>query len=336
MTGDGEFHHVPVMPAEVVAQLALPEDRPARLIDCTVGGGGHSAALLEHSPKLEVLGIDRDPDALDAAVRRLAFAKHRVTLAHGSFSDFPRIAAGIGWDRVDAILFDLGVSSPQIDRPERGFSWRTSAALDMRMDPSQPLTAARLLNQSGEEELERIFRDYGEIVGARQLARAVVARRAEHPFGTTAELVALCDEVLRKPRPGAPPPPTLVFQALRIAVNDELGEIERALEAVPAHLVDGGRVAVISFHSLEDRIVKNFFRRESAGCLCPPGLPVCRCGHRPSLRIVIRKPLVAGAAEVRENRRAACAKLRVAERLPVETKQSIHQVKPFDIRRNAP
>ena len=320
MTTDTEFHHLPVLPAEVAEQLALPTDRPARLIDCTVGGGGHSAILLEKSPKLELLGIDRDPEALTAAARRLAFARNRVTLSHGRFSEFPRLAAEIGWEQVDGILFDLGVSSPQIDRPERGFSWRNSAALDMRMDPSQPLTAARLVNQSGEDELETIFREYGELAGARQLARAIVARRAEHPFGTTAELVALCDEVLRKPRPGAPPVPTLVFQALRIAVNDELGEIERALEAVPAHLAPGGRVAVISFHSLEDRIVKNFFRRESTGCLCPPGLPVCRCGHLPSLRIVTRKPLSAGAAELRENRRAACARLRVAERLPIETK----------------
>ena len=321
MTADTEFHHLPVLPAEVVEQLALPADRPARLIDCTVGGGGHSAALLEHCPKLELLGIDRDPEALAAAARRLAFAKNRVTLCHGRFSEFSRIADEIGWKRVDAILFDLGVSSPQIDRPERGFSWRNSAVLDMRMDPGEPLTAARLLNQSDEVELERIFREYGEISGARQLARAVVARRVEQPFGSTAELVALCDEVLRKPRPGAPPLPTLVFQALRIAVNDELGEIERALEAVPARLVPGGRVAVISFHSLEDRIVKNFFRRESSGCLCPPGLPVCRCGHHPSLRTVTRKPLVAGPVELRENRRAACAKLRVAERLPAEPKQ---------------
>ena len=315
------FQHLPVLPAEVAEQLALPVDRPARLIDCTVGGGGHSAALLERAPKLELLGIDRDPDALAAAARRLAFAKNRVTLCHGRFSEFPRLAGEIGWELVDGILFDLGVSSPQIDRPERGFSWRFPAALDMRMDPSQPLTAARLLNQRGEEELETIFREYGEINGARQLARAIVARRAEHPFGGTAELVALCDQVLRKPRPGAPPSPTLVFQALRIAVNDELGEIERALEEVPAHLKSGARFAVISFHSQEDRIVKNFFRRESSGCLCPPGLPVCRCGHRPSLRIVTRKPLTAGAGELRENRRAACAKLRVDERLPEPVEQ---------------
>jgi len=311
----GEFHHLPVLLTEVVELLSLPVDRACRLIDCTVGGGGHSAALLERSPKLELLGIDRDPDALAAAAHRLSFAKSRLTLCHGRFSEFPRIADELGWDEVDGILFDLGVSSPQIDRAERGFSWRVSAALDMRMDPGEPLTAARLLNRGSEEELEAVFRDYGEVSGARRLAREIVARRAEHPFGTTGELAALCDEVLRKPRPGAPPVPTPVFQALRIAVNDELGEIERALEAVPRRLSPGGRVAVISFHSLEDRIVKNFFRRESSGCLCPPGLPVCRCGHRPSLRTVTRKPVTAGAGELRRNRRASCAKLRVAERV---------------------
>ena len=310
-----KFEHIPVLAEEVARLLDIPDGRPARLIDGTVGGGGHSALLLGRFPRLEVLGIDRDRLALTAAAEKCAFAADRLTLARGDFADLAEIADGYGWCEVDAVLLDIGVSSPQIDTPERGFSWRSDGPLDMRMDDRSAVTAGRLLNHASEAELARIFREYGEIAQAKKLARAAVAARQNAPFGTTRDLVRLCDEVLGVARPGRLPHPTLVFQALRIAVNDELGQLEKALGAGCGKLKKGGRIAVISFHSLEDRIVKNYFRDESTGCHCPPGLPVCRCGHKASLRIVTRKPVTAGADELSANRRAACAKLRAAEKI---------------------
>lgn len=309
------FEHIPVLAEEVAGVLGLPSGAPARLIDGTVGGGGHSALLLARFPKLEILGIDRDRCALAAAAEKCAFAADRIALTRGDFADLAKLAEERGWDEVDGVLLDVGVSSPQIDTPERGFSWRSDGPLDMRMDDRNPVTAGRLLNQAPEEELARIFREYGEIAQSRKLARAAVEMRREKPFGTTADLVKLCDGVLGIARPGKLPHPTLVFQALRIAVNDELGQLEKALRAGCGKLKKGGRIAVISFHSLEDRIVKNYFRDESTGCHCPPGLPVCRCGHTASLRTVTRKPIVPGEAEVAKNRRSACAKLRAAEKI---------------------
>ena len=309
------FEHVPVLLREAIELLALPADRECRLIDGTMGGGGHSGELLRRYPLLEVLGIDRDKMALEAAAEKCAFAADRLTLIRGDFADMARIAADCGWEEVDGILLDIGVSSPQLDLPERGFSWRNEGPLDMRMDDRSPITAGRLLNHASEEELARIFREYGEIVQARKLAAAAVAKRREKPFGTTFDLVALCDEVLGVSRPGRLPHPTLVFQALRIAVNDELGQLAKALTAATGLLKRHGRIAVITFHSLEDRIVKNYFRDESRDCICPPGLPVCTCGHRASLKLVNRKPLTPGAAELAANRRAGCARIRAAERI---------------------
>ena len=295
----GEFEHVPVLSREVMEYLVFP-DAPARLIDGTVGGGGHSSQLLKRYPRLELLGIDRDDAALEKAAETLAFAKERVTL-------------------VDGILLDIGVSSPQLDQPERGFSWRAEGPLDMRMDRREALTASRFLNRGSEEELTRVFREYGELPAARRLAAAVVARREEKPFATTSDLVKLCDDVLGKSKRGQLPSPTLVFQALRIFVNDELGELERALPEAVEMLRTGGRIAVISFHSLEDRIVKNFFRDAAAECTCPPGLPVCVCGATPSLRVLTRKVVTARPDELESNRRSAPARLRAAEKIAVKT-----------------
>ena len=309
------FKHVPVLLEETAELLALPADRGCRLIDGTLGGGGHSCELLRRCPHLEVLGIDRDKTALEAAAETCAFAADRLTLVRGDFADMAEIAAAHGWKEVDGILLDIGVSSPQLDLPERGFSWRSEGPLDMRMDDRSPMTAGRLLNQAPEEELARIFREYGEIVQARKLAAAAVAKRSVKPFGTTLDLVALCDEVLGVSRPGKLPHPTLVFQALRIAVNDELGQLAKALTAATGLLKKHGRIAVITFHSLEDRIVKNYFRDESRDCICPPGLPVCTCGHRASLKLVNRKPLTPGEPELAANRRAACARIRAAEKI---------------------
>ena len=310
-----EFEHIPVLAGEVLEHLVFPERSPLRLIDGTVGGGGHSALLLEKYPNLELLGIDRDDAALAKARERLAFAGGRVRLVRGNYSELAARAAEAGWEKVDGILLDIGVSSPQLDQPERGFSWRADGPLDMRMDRRSILTASRLLNTAPEAELERILREYGEVAKSRKLAAAIVTQRVIRPFAMTSDFVSLCDEVLGKSRPGQLPAPTLPFQALRIAVNDELGELERALPAAVKLLNRGGRIAVISFHSLEDRIVKNFFRDEAASCVCPPGLPVCVCGKVSTLKIITRKALTAGPDELERNRRSACAKLRVAEKL---------------------
>ena len=308
------FAHVPVLKDEVLEYLIFDSARPARLIDGTLGGGGHSAALLAKYPRLELLGIDRDEEALAAARERLEPFAGRFEAVHGNYSDMAAIARKKGWDQVDGVLLDIGVSSPQIDTPERGFSWRENGPLDMRMDQSAVLTASRLLNRAPEEELAEIFRKYGEIRPAKRLAAAVVQRRMTSPFAATADLVALCDEVLGRARKGELPRPTLVFQALRIAVNGELDELEKGLSAACGLLRPGGRLAVISFHSLEDRIVKNFMREASCDCICPPGLPVCRCGHRAFLKPVTRRVVTAGEAELAQNRRSAPARLRVAEK----------------------
>ena len=308
------FEHISVLNNEVLEHLTFAPDAPARLIDGTLGGGGHSFALLEKYPQLELLGIDRDENALEAASERLKVFGSRFTAVKGNYSELASLAAEHGWESVDGILLDIGVSSPQIDTAERGFSWRENGPLDMRMDQTSPLTAARLLNRTGEEELGRIFRDYGELKFWRKLAAAVVARREESPFAETADLVRLCDDVLGKARKGELPRPTLVFQALRIAVNDELGELEKGLSAAHAMLRQGGRLAVISFHSLEDRIVKNFMRDAAKDCVCPPGLPVCCCNHRATLKLVTRHAVAANRQELEQNRRSAPAKLRVAEK----------------------
>ena len=323
MTAAEQFEHIPVLGREVVEYLTFPEDRPARLIDGTVGGGGHSAMLLQKYPRLELLGIDRDDAALAKAAETLAFAKERVRLVRGDYSEMGRFAAEAGWHTVDGVLLDIGVSSPQFDRAERGFSWRNDGPLDMRMDRRSELTASRLLNTASEAGLERILREYGEVAKSRKLAAALVKHRDAAPFAMTADLVAVCDEVLGKSRHGQLPAPTLVFQALRIAVNDELGELERALPETVRLLSKGGRVAVISFHSLEDRIVKNFFRREAATCVCPPGLPVCVCGKVATLEILTRKAVSAQPDELERNRRCASAKLRAAKKIIESEKQHL-------------
>ena len=308
------FEHISVLKNEVLENLTFPPDRPSRLIDGTLGGGGHSFALLEKYPQLELLGIDRDENALDAAGKRLAPFAGRFTAVKGNYSELADLARENGWEKVDGVLLDIGVSSPQIDTAERGFSWRENGPLDMRMDQTSPLTAARLLNRSSEAELIRIFREYGEIKASRKLASAVIARRETAPFADTADLVRLCDEVLGRARKGELPRPTLVFQALRIAVNDELGELEKGLSGALEILNPGGRLAVISFHSLEDRMVKTFMREAARDCICPPGLPVCCCQHKALLKLVTRHALTAEKDELEQNRRSAPARLRVAEK----------------------
>ena len=311
------FTHIPVLPEETVSVFSGSASEPRRLIDCTVGCGGHSGLLLKRFPELEILGIDRDEEALRRAEQHLAFAGKRIHLRKGAFSSLATLSKELGWESVDGILMDIGVSSPQIDDPKRGFSFRHDGPLDMRMDRSSPLSAARVLNQYGEEALRTLFRNYGELEShdAARLAKAIVEEREKRPFARTSELAAVCEGVLRnRRRKGGPPVPTLCFQALRIEVNSELEELKQALESALELLRPGGRIAVITFHSLEDRIVKNFFRDMAERCKCPPGLPVCVCGWSPKLNVLTRHPVTAGEEELNRNPRAACAKLRAAEK----------------------
>jgi 16S rRNA (cytosine1402-N4)-methyltransferase len=306
-----ETDHVPVLADEVLDALA---PRPGEtIVDCTFGAGGHSELLagrLRGEGKL--IAIDRDPTVAPYFERLRRSTSAKVRLLHGGFAQVLEQLAGNGV-RADAILMDLGVSSMQIDRPERGFSYAVDAPLDMRMDPSAELTAADVVNESGEWELADIFRRLGEERYARQITRAIVRRRKTQPFERTGDLVEVIKQAIPAPaRFGEGHPAKRVFQALRIEVNDELGELERALPAALEMLRPHGRLAVISFHSLEDRIVKKFLRDGEHGCTCPPDFPVCACGATPTLRAIPRRAIRPSAAEVARNPRSASARLRVA------------------------
>src|SRR6478736_1334247 len=303
--------HVPVLADEVREALAVKPGET--VVDATFGAGGHSellAADLRGTGKL--IAIDRDP-----SVRRYFDSVQKRTGTQGRFlrGEFSDVLAQLAANdvRADAILFDLGVSSMQVDRPERGFSYATDAPLDMRMDPASEVSARELVNESGERELTQIFRDYGEERYARPIARAIVRRRPEQPFERTGELVETIKSAIPAPaRFGEGHPAKRVFQALRIAVNDELGALEEALPAAVEMLRPGGRLAVISFHSLEDRIVKQFMVAGAKGCTCPPDFPICVCGKEPELRLLTRKPVRPSASELDHNPRAASSRLRVA------------------------
>jgi 16S rRNA (cytosine1402-N4)-methyltransferase len=304
--------HVPVLADEVRDRLAV---RPGEtVVDATFGAGGHASLLAEElGGRGKLVAIDRDPTArayFDRFVRRHGSLQTRFL--RGDFGVVLRQLADNGV-RADAILLDLGVSSMQIDRPERGFSYAADAPLDMRMDPTAERTAAEIVNETPERELTRLFRTYGEERYARQIARAIVRRRKERRFERTLDLVDTIRGAIPAPaRFGDGHPAKRVFQALRIAVNDELDSLEAALPAALQMLRPGGRLAVISFHSLEDRIVKTFLREQERGCVCPPDFPVCICGREPTLRALGRKPVRPGAAEVDRNPRAASARLRAA------------------------
>ncbi|HYO88276.1 MAG TPA: 16S rRNA (cytosine(1402)-N(4))-methyltransferase RsmH, partial [Candidatus Limnocylindrales bacterium] len=293
-----------------------PEGRaPERLIDGTLGAGGHSAALLAAGAG-EVLGLALDPQALAAAAETLAPYGPRAYIVHGSYAQMTQQAATLGWPSADAILLDLGVSSMQFDTPERGFAFRLEAPLDMRFDPGgQRPTAAELVNTLDADELADIFWRYGEERESRRLARAVVKGR---PYTTTTELASAIEQAMPRRWDDRLHPATRVFQALRIAVNDELGVIEAALPRAIDLLSPGGRLAVISFHSLEDRIVKDAFRLAATDCICPPRLPVCVCGHEASVTLLSRKPITAHDEEIALNPRSRSAKLRVVEKKEVE------------------
>ena len=309
------LEHKPVLYREVVEFMNFA-DRKVRIIDGTLGNGGHTKLLLEANSGAEVLGIDRDTQALERAAINLKEFSDRVHFLHGTFSNMREFATELGWDEVDGILLDIGVSSPQLDDAKRGFSWRMDGPLDMRMDRKSPLTASRILNNYSKEELIDIFRKYGEIPQAAKLADFIIRRREIKPLQTTADFVAVCDEALGgKGRAKSLPAPTLPFQAIRIAVNDELGELERALQQSFGLLAKGGILEVISFHSLEDRIAKHFMKELSCGCICPPSFPVCVCNHKPELEILTKGVITAQKDELEENKRSSCAKLRIARKL---------------------
>jgi 16S rRNA (cytosine1402-N4)-methyltransferase len=306
-----ETDHVPVLADEVLGAL---DPRPGQtVVDCTFGAGGHARLLVDRlRGDGKLIAIDRDPTVAPffERVRRSTGAKTR--LLNGEFSSVLGQLATNGV-QADAVLLDLGVSSMQLDRPERGFSYAADAPLDMRMDPSAALSARDVVNEQEERELAEIFRRYGEERFAKQIARAIAKRRRAQPFERTGELVETIKQAIPAPaRFGEGHPAKRVFQALRIEVNDELGSLERALPSALEMLRLGGRLAVISFHSLEDRIVKRFLRAEEHGCSCPPDFPLCVCGAQPTLRAIPRRAIRPSAAEVARNPRSQSARLRVA------------------------
>lgn len=307
------FAHVSVLIREAIDFL-----RPAsggRYVDGTLGGGGHSEAILAaSSPDGQVLGMDRDEEAIAAARERLKSFGARAITRQGSFSELREVLADVGWTGADGIILDLGVSSRQIDTPERGFSFRLGGRLDMRMDRRQSLDAYRLVNTATSEELARILRDYGEEPQARRIAQKIVTERRLRPIETTDELARLVEGV-KGGRRRDHHPATQVFQALRIAVNQELDVLAQFLTGGFELLRPGARMVIISFHSLEDRLVKNAFRKWSSACLCPPRTLVCRCGWSQKVKVLTKRPVVPGDAEAAANPRARSAKLRAVERV---------------------
>ncbi|MFN7037189.1 MAG: 16S rRNA (cytosine(1402)-N(4))-methyltransferase RsmH [Bellilinea sp.] len=311
MTNSEEFpHHQPVLYHEIIH--ALRPQSPGRYVDATVGAGGHAWGILEASaPDGQLLALDKDPQALAIASQRLSVYHPRVIIVHASYTQLREELIRIGWQQVNGIVFDLGVSSMQLDQAERGFSFLADGLLDMRFDPTAGRSAADLVNRLSEDELTDLIWRYGEERHARRIAREICRSR---PLETTRQLAQAVERAVggRKERIH---PATRTFQALRIAVNDELRGLEQVLPDAVDVLASGGRLAVISFHSLEDRIIKQFFRRESRDCICPLEQPVCTCNHHATLREITRKPILPSMEEIATNPRARSAKLRVAEKL---------------------
>ena len=309
-----EFHHVSVLLNETIDSLNIRPD--GVYVDGTLGGGGHSLEIVKRlSEKGRLIGLDRDENAIQAASERLKGYKDKITFVRSNYDRFPEIMQELGLARVDGIVLDLGVSSYQLDTPERGFSYREDAPLDMRMDQRQERTAADIVNGSSEKELINIFRNYGEERFAPQIARRIVRQREEKPVRTTFELNEIIKESIPvKFRLTGGHPSKRTFQAIRIALNAELESLEKVLPEMIEYLNDRGRVSVITFHSLEDRIVKNIFRTAHDPCTCPPDFPICVCGNRPKGRVVTGKPVLPSEEEIEVNKRSKSAKLRVFER----------------------
>ena len=309
-----EFHHVSVLLNECLEGLNIRPD--GIYVDGTLGGAGHSSQIVKRLTVGRLIGIDRDTVALQAAGERLAPYKDRVTLVHSNFCEIAQVLKDLEITGVDGILLDLGVSSPQLDDAQRGFSYMNDAPLDMRMNRNDMLSAYDVVNTWSYEELRRILFDYGEERYAPRIAEAICRQREQKPIETTLELV----DIIRSAMPAAAlrekqHPAKRTFQAIRIAVNDELGSVEKVMRDAVDCLNPGGRLAVITFHSLEDRIVKNGMADAAKGCTCPPSFPVCVCGKKPKVKLISRKPIVSTQQELDENPRARSAKLRVCEKL---------------------
>ena len=310
----GEFNHFSVMLGECIDALNIKPD--GIYVDCTLGGGGHSEQIAKRLDGGRLICIDRDTDAINAAKKRLAPYADRITYVSDNFSNIKNILSSLGIEKINGVIFDLGVSSYQLDTAERGFSYNFDAPLDMRMDRSAPLSAYDVVNGYPESELRRILYEYGEEPNAPKIARAIAERRKEKPIETTFELVDIIKSVAsKKALLEGHHPAKQAFQAIRIEVNGELDELRKGLSEAFERLKKGGRLAVITFHSIEDRIVKNAFRDYCTGCTCPPDFPVCVCGTKPRGVLVFKKPVTAGEKELEMNNRSRSAKLRVIEKL---------------------
>lgn len=309
-----EFSHVPVLLREVLEGLNLGNDKI--YVDCTIGGAGHSEKILENTKNSMLIGIDQDEDAILASSKRLEKYKSRVKIVRSNFANIKNVLASLNIEKVDGILADLGVSSHQIDTASRGFSFRFDGDLDMRMDMSQSLSAKNVVNEYSEENLKRIFKDFGEEKFASSIARKIVNERKKEPIVTTKQLEKIIlSAVPRYKGNDGSSNVQRTFQAIRIEVNHELDILENFIRDAESVLSPGGRLVIITFHSLEDRIVKQTFKDLATGCICPSGFPVCVCGRKPKVKIVTPHPITATTEELETNRRSASAKLRVIEKL---------------------
>lgn len=309
-----EFRHYSVMLSETVDGLMVKDG--GIYADGTLGGGGHSLEILSRAKNVKLIGIDQDEEALCAAQKRLSEFSTQTAFVHNNFSDIKAVLDELGIDEIDGMVLDLGVSSYQLENADRGFSYMVSAPLDMRMDKSKQKTAFDIINEYTEDELTNIFYSYGEEKWSRRIAKFVVDKRAIKPIETTTELAELVKSAIpQKAREGTAHPEKRVFQAVRIEVNGELKILENAIIDITDRLKKGGRLAIITFHSLEDRIVKQTFLKLQKGCTCPPNFPVCVCGNKPKIKLITKKPILPTTEEIEENSRSKSAKLRICEKL---------------------
>ncbi len=307
-----EFHHVSVLLHECIEALHIKPD--GIYVDGTMGGGGHSLEIAKRLQNGRLICIDQDPNAHAAAGKRLAEYRDRITFVRDNFGNIGSILDTLGIEKIDGMLLDIGVSSHQLDEAARGFSYQQDAPLDMRMNPDKPFSAYDVVNGYDEDALDRVIFTYGEERWARRIAQFIVKEREQKPIGTTGELVEIIKKAVPKgARKDGPHPAKRTFQAIRIEVNGELEVLQRAIDDAAARLSVGGRLCIITFHSLEDRIVKEAFRRQENPCICPPQFPVCVCGRKPLGRVITKKPILPGKEELEENPRSRSAKLRVLE-----------------------
>lgn len=307
-----EFHHISVLLNECIDNLNIKPD--GIYVDGTMGGGGHSLEIAKRLTTGRLICIDQDPNAHEAAGKRLAEYKDRITFVRDNFGNIKSILDSLGIEKIDGMLLDIGVSSHQLDEAERGFSYQQDAPLDMRMNPDRPFSAYDVVNGYDEDELDRVIFTYGEERWARRIAQFIVKEREAKPIETTGDLVDIIKKAVPKgARKDGPHPAKRTFQAIRIEVNGELEVLQRAIDDVAARLAVGGRLCIITFHSLEDRIVKEAFRKQENPCICPPQFPVCVCGKKPLGRVITRKPILPSKEELEENPRSRSAKLRVLE-----------------------